>query len=412
MDGESLAVEAACQQFQFLVMTAVAAAVLKHVQNVRARNSASVSSTLQRPVVFVDHRRGRKIYHARQQFPRKNYKENHMWRMLENRDHHNVRTIDGRDFRKNYRVPATFFDDIVGWFRHHQWKSREHDQFLRQGVPLELKVLAVFTMLGRGVVAAVPAKEIGCDEKTIQEFFKFFCAVVAQNLYSQFICFPSTAAEVAACVATYLKENLPGCMGSIDCVHIPWIKCLASVRSWFTGKEGVPTVAFQVCCCNRAKYICSQLLQVIVDHNTRILSITNPHPGAHNDKTIASMDPLLTRIRTLSIFTTFAWTALSPSGAATFLGVYLICDGGYHSWRIMQRCNVITSCAKHLRLFSRIASARKDVECTFGRVKNRFRILKIPSLLQNLQDVSNVFVTCCIFHNMYGVYVCIFCAFI
>jgi hypothetical protein len=115
------------------------------------------------------------------------------------------------------------------------------------------------------------------------------------------------------------------------------------------------------------------------------------------------MDPWLTRIRTLSIFTAFAWTALSPSGAATFLGVYLICDGGYHSWRIMQRCNVITSCAKFLRLFSRISSARKDVECTFGRVKNRFRILKIPSLLQNLQDVSNVFVTCCIFHNMYGV---------
>lgn len=81
MDAESLAVEAACQQFQFLVMTAVAAAVLKHVQNVRARNSASVSSTLQRPLVFVDHRRGRKIYHARQQFPRKNYKDNHMWRI-------------------------------------------------------------------------------------------------------------------------------------------------------------------------------------------------------------------------------------------------------------------------------------------------------------------------------------------
>ncbi len=153
-------------------------------------------------------------------------------------------------------------------------------------------------------------------------------------------------------------------------------------------------------------------MQVIVDHSTRILSITNPHPGAHNDKTIASMDPWLTRIRTLSIFTTFAWTALSPSGAATFLGVYLICDGGYHSWRIMQRCNVITSCAKFLRLFSRISSARKDVECTFGRVKNRFRILKIPSLLQNLQDVSNVFVTCCIFHNMYGVSVYNICIFI
>jgi hypothetical protein len=253
MDAESLAVEAACQQFQFLAITAVAAVVLKHLRNVQAKRTSVHSSDGQCPVLFVDHRRGRKIYHARQQFARKNYKNNHMWRMLENRDYHDVRTIDGRDFRKNYRVPATFFDDVVRWFRNNQWKSREHDWFLREGVPLELKILSVFTMLGRGVIAAIPAKEIGCNEKTIQEFFKFFCSIIAQHLYSQFICFPTSTAEVAACVATYANENLPGCMGSIDCVHIPWIKCLASVRSWFTGKEGVPTVAFQVCCCNRAK---------------------------------------------------------------------------------------------------------------------------------------------------------------
>ena len=139
-----------------------------------------------------------------------------------------------------------------------------------------------------------------------------------------------------------------------------------------------------------------------MDHSTRILSITQPHPGANNDKTIASMDPWINKIRTLAIFVAFSWTALTSAGVATFAGVYLICDGGYHSWRIMQRCNVITSSEKYLRLFGRISSARKDVECTFGRVKNRFRCLKIPSLQQNLSDVSNVFVTCCIFHNMYA----------
>jgi len=72
-------------------------------------------------------------------------------------------------------------------------------------VPLELKILAVFTMLGRGVIAAVPAKEIGCDEKTIQEFFKFFCAVVAQHLYRSLFVSQRRAAEVAVCVGTYVE---------------------------------------------------------------------------------------------------------------------------------------------------------------------------------------------------------------
>jgi hypothetical protein len=71
--------------------------------------------------------------------------------------------------------------------------------------------------------------------------------------------------------------------------------------------------------------------QVIVDHTTRILSITQPHPGAHNDKTIAAMDPWLHRICTLALFTLFSWNALTPNGAAQFFGVYLICDGGYQN---------------------------------------------------------------------------------
>lgn len=327
MTDNSANLRAVFQQFYFLSIAAVAALAASSI-----RNRRNQSSPLNRNPVFVDRRRGLQKFRTRTQFNvdqggRKDYKDNHMWRMLENRRHHDVRTIDGRDFRKNYRVPATFFDDIVKWFRDCEWRSREHDAFRREAVPLELKILAVFMMLGRGVIAAVPAKEIGCDEKTIQEFFKFFCQQVATHLYHRFICFPSTLEEIARCVDTYAKENLPGCMGSIDCVHIPWIKYLASVRSWFVGKEGVPTVAFQV----------------IVDHSTRILSITKPHPGSNNDKTIASMDPWLHKIRTLACFLCFSWTALTGTGAATFLGVYLICDGGYHQWRVMQRCNTVTS---------------------------------------------------------------------
>ena len=52
------------------------------------------------------------------------------------------------------------------------------------------------------------------------------------------------------------------------------------------------------------------------------------------------------------------------------------------------------------RLFAQIASTRKDVECTFGRIKNRFRMLKLPLQFDNLDDVRAMFVTCCVLHNM------------
>ncbi len=334
---------------------------------------------------FVDRRFGPKPFKFRNSFPRKDYKDNHWWRMIEGRTHHDTRTRDGRDFReKNFRIPPAFFDNIVEWFQTNGWSCNEYDKYRRQSVPLALKVLSCFEMLGRGVSAAVPAQLIGCDEKTIQVFFLTFCEKVALHLKSQHIKFPTSFDEIRECVATYEGENLPGCMGSVDCVHVPWPKALASVRSWYVGKEGIPTVAFQV----------------IVNHNRKILSVSQPHPGAHNDKTIASMDPAVHAIRSLQVFITYAWQALTAAGNAAFYGVYLICDGGYHLWRVLQRCGVVTSDPKQMFLMKRIASARKDVECTFGCIKSRFRILKVPLLLAELHDVHNVFMTCCIFHNM------------
>ena len=207
--------------------------------------------------VFVDKRRGLKEFLSRNTFSRKDYKDNHWWRMLQNRNHHNTRTIEGRDFRDDFRIPATFFDSIVTWYRENGWESEKRDAFYRQPVPLELKILSSFEMLGRGVPPAVPAKMIGCDQGTIRRFFNQFIFNVATNMNSLWIRFPRTSAEVKACVDTYAREHLPGCMGSIDCVHVPWPKAIASLRSWYVGKEGIPTVAFQV----------------IVDHSRRILSV-------------------------------------------------------------------------------------------------------------------------------------------
>jgi len=43
---------------------------------------------------------------------------------------------------------------------------------------------------------------------------------------------------------------------------------------------------------------------------------------------------------------------------------------------------------------------RKDVECFFGILKGRFRILKLRMAYHKREYIDNIFFTCCILHNM------------
>jgi len=79
---------------------------------------------------------------------------------------------------------------------------------------------------------------------------------------------------------------------------------------------------------------------------------------------------------------------------------YLLCDGGYHLWRVLQ-CPLKWSSKTEEQRWSRwLESVRKDVECTFGILKGRFRILKSGIRFQSRQAVDETFLTCCVIHNM------------
>ena len=48
----------------------------------------------------------------------------------------------------------------------------------------------------------------------------------------------------------------------------------------------------------------------------------------------------------------------------------------------------------------RCESVRKIIERVFGMLKKRFRILRLPMLVQDMSDVEDIVKTCCVLHNM------------
>ena len=143
-----------------------------------------------------------------------------------------------------------------------------------------LLVLGALRILGRGVVFDDVADFTGVSEHVVRDFFFVFIKHWSTVKFAHYVKMPSTEEELRRCEAEYAMGGLNGCIGSSDVCHVAWDRCRASLSNAATGKEGFPTLAFQI----------------IVNHRRRILHSTGAFLGATNDKSIARLDPAFTEM--------------------------------------------------------------------------------------------------------------------
>jgi hypothetical protein len=79
-------------------------------------------------------------------------------------------------------------------------------------------------------------------------------------------------------------------------------------------------------------------------------------------------------------------------------GVTLLLDGGYPSAKIFQTSGDWET-LEEAQYCAHLESVRKDVECTFGMLKSRFRILKYGMRIANREVINCVIATCAGLHN-------------
>ena len=186
--------------------------------------------------------------------------------------------------------------------------------------------------------------------------------------------------------------GLPGCIGSIDCVHIGWDCCPAGNRSDAAGAKGHPTLSFEV----------------IVSHTRRILGVSRAFWGTWNDKTIVRYDETVKTIKQVDTYTRYQWRTYASDGSTiVHIGLYLICDGGYHKWlELIPPYKHQIDGTPEKRWSKWVESIRKDVECSFGIMKKRFMNIKNHSRYHNKETLETIFYCCAVLHNMNHHYDC------
>ena len=302
------------------------------------------------------------------------------WRLVTRLRSETPRDADQRTFRRRFRVPFEVFQELLDAAK----SSGEFDSRAVGGhrpVPLELKLMGVlrYNAVG-GNWDVIEEASGGISKSTFARFHLKYIEWFNRTQLDKYV-YP-TVPKVAE--AVYSKLGFPGCVGSMDGVHIVWEGCPWTQKHLYQGKEKQPTMAFNVVC----------------DTTTRVQSISGPFHGKVNDKTMVRCDAFVSRLRSDPVYKRLAFELCEKHGVKkTWLGAYLICDGGYHQWRETMSAVKGTADFDEASFAARLESVRKDVEALFGRVKKRFRILKVPILFTNPDHVGHTFSFCLALHN-------------
>jgi hypothetical protein len=301
---------------------------------------------------------------------------------------------DGRDdkkFRRLFRVPYFVFHErilpltISKWFP--TWDPNQVDGWGQPVGDLELKLMGALFVLGSGSTNFVVSLNTNLSEEVHRIFFLSWINQMS-SIKDDFIYLPRDEMELRQVVEEYVQVGLPGCTGSVDCVHIGWDRCPSSMLNMYTGKEGYPSIAYEVICTSR-KFI---------------QSVSFGHPGSRNDKHIVRTDSsVMSLVEGSGWLRTRTWECVMDAEGTrkVFHGLYLLSDGGYLRWPCFAFPikNGLAG-SPTMKWSAMVESVRKDIEGVFGILKKRFLLLKNFNSLSSPKDIDSAFVTCCILHNM------------
>lgn len=153
---------------------------------------------------------------------------------------------------------------------------------------------------------------------------------------------------------TSRKLGFGGCVGSLDCTHVKWSRCPDDIRFDCLGKEGYPSLSFQV----------------IVTHPRYCYHVSNAFFGATNDQTIMRNDPQVHKIIS-QLYSDIRFIIYDKDGVP-FLSnnPFFWCDNGYPKYLWLIRPYKDGQSIQSILWSEYCEFVRKDVECFFGILKN------------------------------------------
>ena len=299
-------------------------------------------------------------------------------------------------FRRRFRMPYESFLDLSAQCEESEhlktwWSSNGFHKYNKQKVlPMKLLVLCALRYLGRSWTFDDLEEATAINYETNRRFLHQFIEFGSTSLYNKYVLNPINYEELKDNEHEFLMAGFPGCIGSTDATHVIMEVCSYRLRQLHLGYKLAHT---------------ARNYNMTVNHRRRIFNTTKGHPARFNDKTLVLFDLLVNQIHDGKFDDMFEFTLMAFGEGdeiieVKYRGCYLIVDNGYLRWSVTVPPMKESTSRAEIRFSEWLESLRKDVECAFGILKARWRVLKSGIRLHGILNCDRIWLTCCALHNM------------
>lgn len=296
-----------------------------------------------------------------------------------------------RRFRCSYESYTKHLQEVKSSGLFKAWGDGVRNHAGKESSPIELLVLGALRYIGRGWCFDDLEENTCISEETHRKFMHIYLFWGSTTLYENHVILPENGKQAQEWAEEYKMAGFPGCISSGDATHIGMLKCFYQLKQHNASyKLKMP----------------SRTYNTHVNHRRRILHSTPGHPGRWNDISLQLFDTFAKTMRHGDTYNDLVFelkerTTDGDTKAVYYRGVWEIVDNGYLPWPTMVPPSKFYCTYAEMRFSKWIESLRKDVECTFGIMKGRFRILKTGIPLHGIEVCDRVWLTCCALHNFF-----------
>lgn len=289
-------------------------------------------------------------------------------------------SFSGKKWIARFRVPLPVFHQIVEMC---QKKNIFGIMRNKLAIPIEFRVLISLRILAKNHDSETMCELSLVGASTCNKIFRKFVVNFKREYFKQIVYLPE-GEELRKVMDVYKILGFNGCFGSMDCTHLRWNKCPAEWQNYCIGKEGFPTLSFLV----------------VVDHNRRAMIVSRSFFGAANDKLVVKACDETKAIIEGSMEHILFHLYDTEGNLVTVQGGYLIADGGFLRIGCMTDPGHGSWAMNEVRWSEFLESIRKDVECFYGILKNRFRFCLGPIEVRDYEVIESAFQCCTMIHNL------------